>query len=93
MPVFTSADDGDEEHHAVCPLCVTVSTKNTKQAATETAESHNEQRHDGDDVTCVAGPYREDLNALMDHVDENYDHDVYKDLGAHIVKVDPWDVR
>lgn len=78
-------------HHAICPVCTSVSTKDTEEEAQEVVDNHNEARHDGEPAQVV-GPYREDLNEFMDEVKEEFDYDTYKDLGQHIVKVDPWGV-
>jgi len=83
---------GNGQHHAVCPLCTRVVSKDTEGEAASVAESHNESRHGGDEVAQVVGPYREDLDEFMDAVKEKHGSDVYGEIGARIVDVDPWGV-
>lgn len=81
------------EHHAVCPLCIRIVTKDTESEAAEVVKNHNDKRHNGDHIARVVGPYKEDLNEFMSVVMKDYGSEVYGDIAAHIVKVDPWGVR
>lgn len=80
------------QHHAICPLCTRVVTKEGREDAASVVENHNDQMHDGDDVAQVVGPTRDDLNEFMDGVEEEHGPEVYGEIGAHIVDVDPWGV-
>lgn len=83
---------GDQAHHAICPTCVRVVTKELREDAAETVETHNDARHGGDSVARVVGPAKEDLDEFMDYVDAEFDDEIYDDIGSHIVETDPWGV-
>lgn len=89
---MSSAEIDESERLAACPLCVRTVKKDTQDEAEELVESHNDQRHDGNDVAKVLGPYKEDLNEFMDHVRKQYGTDTFERFARHIIKKDPWGV-
>lgn len=84
-----------QQHHAICPECVRIVSKDDSEDAGDVVESHNESRHNGAPVARVVGPYREHLNEFMDDMKEKYGvrSSTYEDIATHIVETDPWGVR
>lgn len=80
------------QHHAVCPPCARVVTRQSESEATDVVENHNDSQHSGDSVARVVGNSTEDLNDLMDNVRDGFDSEVRKDLIAEVMDVDPWGV-
>lgn len=80
------------KHHAICPECTRIVSKNTEEEARDVVESHNDNRHGGDDVARVVGPYEEDLNAFVDYVRDEFDMDVFEQITSRIINKDPWGV-
>lgn len=83
----------EHKHHAVCPLCTRVVSKDGESAAEDVVESHNRTRHDGDPVAEVVGPHKEDLNEFVDRLRDEFAGEVHREMIRHIVKTDPWNVR
>jgi hypothetical protein len=81
-----------ERNVAVCPECVSIAIKDTKDEALDVVESHNEQQHDGDDVAWFLGPHPEDLVEFSKFLREEYSRDHRKQVGELVVGADPWGV-
>ncbi|UIP01721.1 hypothetical protein Hbl1158_17105 (plasmid) [Halobaculum sp. CBA1158] len=91
----TTADDGSASnlrHHAICPDCVSVSSKDHEPDAQAVVRDHNEARHDGDDVARVVGPHPEDLNEFHEQIKEEFDWETVDEVTRLIVNADPWGV-
>lgn len=86
------SDTMTEQHHAICPLCESVASKDTEEEAQEVVDSHNDARHPDDEDARVVGPFREDLDEFMDEVKEEYGRETYSDVSSFIVSADPWGV-
>jgi hypothetical protein len=81
-----------ERNVAVCPECVSIAIKDTKDEALDVVESHNEQQHDGDGVAWFLGPHPEDLVEFSQFLREEYSRDHRKQVGELVVGADPWGV-
>lgn len=81
-----------ERNVAVCPECVSIAIKDTKDEALEVAENHNEQQHEGDDVAWFLGPHPEDLVEFSQFLKQEYPRDHRKRVAEKVVDADPWGV-
>lgn len=81
------------KHHAICPKCVRVVSKDEESEAQDVVEQHNDQLHDGEQIARVVGPYKEDLNEFIDEVRDEFDYNTFEKISQHIVKTDPWDIH
>lgn len=52
-----------------CPECDRTLTKNSEEAATDLVDSHNESRHDGEDVAVVVGE-QDPLDSFIDALED-----------------------
>jgi len=52
-----------------CPDCGSTVTKETESAAEDTVDSHNDKRHDGQDVASVVGE-QDPLDGFLDLLDD-----------------------
>lgn len=77
-------------HHAICPLCVRVVSKEDKEELEEVIHNHNVRRHDGDTTAEIVAA--EELDDFMDRVREKYNPEVRHEIGQHVVDVDPWGI-
>jgi len=79
-----------ESHHAVCPLCTRIVSKNDEDELADVVKYHNDARHNGEVVAEIVTA--DDLDDFMDRVKARHGPEVYGELGAHIVEADPWGV-
>lgn len=86
-----SADDESTVlHHGVCPACDEVVSKETTEAARQVVYSHNEMRHDGEEVARVVSSRRAALNDFLEYVEENFSAEVFDRIEATVVDTEPW---
>lgn len=56
--------------YTVCPLCKRCVEKNSEKEASDLADSHNEKRHNGENIATVTEPNLDDIETLMLHASD-----------------------
>lgn len=76
-----------EQVHLGCPVCVSFASFNSEDEAESKVKSHNEGRHDGEEVARIIEPDSEDcVNEFVDVARERTPEQQYKELIRKITR-------
>jgi len=75
---------------AICKECGTVTLKDTEQAAQESAHTHNEQRHNGEEV---AGVCAWDVQSLPEMLPDDPSPEMLMRLSDTLADLSPDEIR